>query len=344
MRNKVSMQDIANQLGVSKVTVSKALNDKDGVSAPLRRRIKETAQQLGYVLGKQDKALSGKSVKLIAVLIPQQFTTVGSYEMDHGIVSFYMEFYQIISRYLADHGYSAVLSVLSPKEEKEGRLPDLIQQSAVHGILVIGQLSMDYVRVIQQTDIAHIFLDFYENDFAMDSVTIDNYQGAYMLTNYLVQEGFKRFAFVGNVYATSSIQDRFLGFLKSVLEHGLPMSSEYILSDRDEEGDNIPLSYPEQLPEVFVCNCDKMANWVIRDMKQLGLRVPQDISVVGFDNSIYSTLSTPAITTVEVDTMKMARMGIEALFRKMKNPEDHCGKIAIEGNIVYRSSVASKGQ
>src|SRR5699024_10336515 len=148
-----------------------------------------------------------------------------------------------------------------------------------------------------------------------------NFYGAYEITNNLIQQGHKDIAYVGNLYSTSSIQDRFLGYYKSLLEHQIDLKQDYVISDRDERGVFIDMELPEKMPTAFVCNCDQVARLLIERLQEDGYHVPKDCSVVGFDNDIYATLTAPQLTTVEVDIEEMAKNSVKFICEKMDDPD-----------------------
>ena len=210
------------------------------------------------------------------------------------------------------------------------------------GIIILGQLSDAYTRAVSEVKIPVVFLDFY-NEFTADCCVIsDSFYGTYEMTNYLIRNGHKNIAFVGNIYATSSIQDRYLGYAKSLIEHKLPLKDYYVISDRDTDtGKFIPIELPIIMPTAFVCNCDETACKLISVLKESGYKVPEDISVTGFDNSVYSSISVPEIPTIEVNTAQMAAIAVESLITKIKSPSAHIGIIQVKGQIQFKESVKS---
>ena len=338
----VTMQDIADQLGVSKVTVSKALNNKEGVGAAMKAKILELAIDMGYRMNTIAKSLTVNATFNIGIVVPERFTNTGKYRSQNERSSFYMDFYQVVSKALEEEQYSAILQIVSQEDEDACILPKLYLGNKIDGFIILGQVGHKYVELLQTTELPVVFLDFYDEYMKMDSITSDNFTGSYMITNYLINNGFKDLAFVGNIYSTSSIQDRYLGYYKSLLEHKLTLKVENVISDRDESGQFIELKYPEPMPEAFVCNCDQIANIVIRDLQKKGYKIPEDISVVGFDNSIYSSLSTPQITTVQVDTERMAKEGVRLILRKIEEPLYRIGKVAVKGTCIFKESVKLK--
>ncbi len=339
MKQKVTMQDIADHFGISKVTVSKALNNKEGVSDELKEKIIKAASDLGYRLNTIAKSLKEQKTFNIGVLIPEQFTNTGKFHRENENAAFYMDFYQVIARELNGAKYAPILYILSPDEENAGILPRLYQEDKVDGFIILGQVNHEYVEKLLATHMPIVFLDFYDEYLEMDSIISDNYTGSYLMTNYLIKTGHKKIGFIGDIYATSSIQDRYLGYYKSLLEHGIELDMDYVLSDRNQEGIHTDIIYPKVLPDAFVVNCDQIANRVIRELQDRGYKIPQDISITGFDNSIYSSVSRPEITTVEIDIVAMAKAGVDLILRKIDNPEYRSGKISLSGKIIYKDSV-----
>jgi LacI family transcriptional regulator len=326
------MKDIANHLGVSSVTVSKALNDKEGVSEELREKIKSVAEEMGYRYNTMAKAMKEGLSYNIGVIIPERFTAISQ-------SSFYLEFYQQISRALEKYGYYGILNILTSADEEQLNLPKIYYEKKVDGFIILGQINKGYIETIQNIDLPKVFLDFYDEHADIDSIITDNFYGAYEITNYLVNKGHKEIAFVGNLHSTSSIQDRFLGYYKSLLEHRIDLNNDYIINDRDERGKYIDMVLPEMLPSAFVCNCDQVAHILIEKLKANGHNVPEDCSVVGFDNDIYATITSPKLTTIAVDIEEMAKTAARFIIEKIKNNNKKFGRVSVKGNIVYRDSV-----
>ncbi|WP_201003840.1 substrate-binding domain-containing protein [Paenibacillus glycanilyticus] len=332
-QNHVTMKDIANRLGVSSVTVSKALGDKEGVSDELKQKIKEIAQEMGYRFNTAAKAMKEGLSYNIGVVIAERYASVTQ--------SFYLQFYQYLSTALEDVQYSGILHMLSEEDEGQLVLPRIYHDRKVDGFIILGQLSNAYISAIHETGIPLVFLDFYTDRTELDYVITDNFYGMYEMTNYLIANGHRDIAFVGSLHATSSIQDRFLGYYKSLLEHRIPLRQEYILNDRDESGNLLDVAIPEALPTAFACNCDQVAYLLMNTLRKQGVRVPEDCSVVGFDNDIYATLAEPALTTVEVDRQEMAKTAVNKMVRKISDPALNSGRVLVRGKMIYRESVRS---
>lgn len=331
MGKNITMKDVAIQLGISTVTVSKALSDREGVSDALREAIKKKAEEMGYRYNFVGKSMKeGKSYN-IGVLVAEQFMHENA---------FYAKMYQAIAKDLLSLHYFGILEVVPEEEEAACKLPQIIINNKVDGIIFLGQLNHQYLEKIAATKIPFVFLDFSDNHFPADTVVGDNIDGAYELTNHLISLGHQRIAFVGNRYATSSIMDRYLGYYKAMLQNRLEIREEWMIPDRDDKGRFCELRLPEQMPTAFICNCDEIAYHLILLLKKQGYKIPEEISVAGYDNYLYATLSCPQITTVEVNIEAMSDAAVDSLMKRIKNPSKEFGKKVISGRIIYRASTA----
>ena len=145
---------------------------------------------------------------------------------------------------------------------------------------------------------------------------------------------------VGTLLATDSITDRYLGYTKAMLEHHLPIRPEWILPDRDPDtGLSIPLQFPREMPTAFVCNCDFTAAALIDQLKAKGLRVPYDVSVVGFDNYLVSGIHTIPLTTYSVDLHEMAHIAVRAVLKRILGDPWKLGMHVSAGELIDKGSV-----
>lgn len=336
MRKSVKLADIAEPLGVSTVTVSKALSGQKGVSEEMREKIIALADELGY---KQPSAAK-KEVELtsynIGVLIHERY--FDKYN------SFYLQMYQRVNLKAGLKGCFTLLETVSDAMESERILPNLLKERKVHGIIIIGRLEADYLDLIEKNAaVPLIFMDFCNHRRDSDAVISDSFYGAYSLTQYLVEHGHRDIAYVGTILSTGSITDRYLGYVKCLMEHGIKIRDEWQIDDRyledglvDEE--NL-IQLPEHMPTAFFCNCDLVGSMLVKKLENLGYRIPEDISVVGYDNYLYPGLCDVELTTYEVDIKEMARRAVNNLIKKIKGEKYRNGIYIVEGHLVEKESV-----
>lgn len=238
-----------------------------------------------------------------------------------------------------------MLEVIGKAEEESSRMPKLVQERKVDGIIVIGKMMDAYLQHMNtEAGIPVIYLDYYNGREASDSVISNSYYGTYELTYYLYRMGHRKIAYVGTLLAMESITDRYFGYQKALLELGLEQKKGWVLDDRHIETGEIDtvnmLQIPKDMPTAFVCNCDLTASFLIKKLKDNGYRVPEDISVVGFDNYLYPGLSDIQITTYEVDLKEMAKKAVYNMISKISNENYKPGIHIVEGHMVLKESVA----
>lgn len=331
MAKKVTMQNVADKVGVSKVTVSKALRGNKDISENMKERIRQVAAESGYVFNADRKALMNDGTRCIGIISAERYLGQEDY--------FYIDLYRLLSNYLEKIHYTCMFHILKLDNEKNQVLPMMLEDKKIDGVIVLGQLSKDYVKKIVRLNVPLVFLDFYYDKVDVDSVNTDNFFGTYEITNNLIEKGHKKIAFVGNLNLTSSIQDRFLGYYKSMLEYKLPFKNSWIINDRTDDNVWLDISLPEEMPTAFVCNCDKTALLLIKKLKSSGYKIPEDYSVVGFDDSIHAIKSDPSISTVKVDLDEMARVAVKMISKKINDVETHYGRVMIKGKLVMRNSI-----
>ena len=281
-KKTVSMQNLADELGISKVTISKALNGKDGVSDELKKKIFQIADQYGYVLPDYGKRKSRK----VGIIMSERFNSG-----DEG--KFYMGMYERIVSELRKYSCSSVM-VTPNRTTLNSDLQTLSDKGAFDGLIFLGILD----GVVKKR---------------LDRIPVGS---------------------------TTSITDRYLGYVRRLLEQGIKPKDEWNIPDRDEQGRAIRLQLPKELPTAFVCNCDETAFQMVKELKLRGLSVPHDISVVGFDNSIYAELCDPPLTTVAVDIEKIGRIAVRCIRKYMEHPDKKGGEVfRVPGQIVCRNSI-----
>lgn len=333
--SRVRMADIAQRVGVSTVTVHNALLGQKGVSDEVRERILKTAQEMGY-RQKPTAAMKEKNrgLKNIGVIISEKY--LAEY------TTFYWKMYQEMALVATDKSCAVVVEILRHSSEDRTLLPRIVEEGTVEGLVILGEISRSYIRFLREnTDMPVVFLDFYDKELAKDAVIADNFYGMYLMTEYLFEHGFRNIAYIGSIHATSSIMDRYCGFYKALLEHSVFLPPEWLIEDRDRDG-YIHISLPSALPEAFVCNCDLVAGMLIVELEKLGYRVPEDISVVGFDNYLYPGFPDKKITSYEVNTKAMAKVALEKVLKQMRNPAHGRGLDIVSGHIVEKESVKKR--
>lgn len=324
---KVTMRSLGRQLGVSAVTVSKALAGKSGVSEEMRQRIVALAKEVGYV---NPNAAPEKPGLDVGILIPAHFFAPDSY--------YAMLCKELVQR-LTDAGHFGLLELCTRDMQWDMLLPNLLRSRRVDALILLGQPDRAYAELLTKQPLPVICMDFGDSTLHADAVVGDSTGGMAALTRHLIDCGHREIAFYGTVQATSSIMERYLGYASAMLAAGLPIRPEHLLPDRDAGDNLLPLSLPENRPTALVCNCDRSARWVISQLKQQGLHVPEDVSIVGFDDFSLVPSEASDLTTYRVNREEMCASVVRMLEARCAGDERPVCRITVGGACVYRDSV-----
>ncbi|MGN0482950.1 MAG: LacI family DNA-binding transcriptional regulator [Lachnospiraceae bacterium] len=335
MAKHVTLVDIAKRVGVSNVAVSKALSGKPGVSDEMRKKIREVADELGYVPSSSSRSSAQKTGN-IGVIVPEQYYGYS--------ISFYGQLYEKVVKALYKNNYYGILELITAEAETQVEMPKVMQQKKVDGLIFLGQMKRDYIDcMVKQSTFPVMFLDTYLPDLSFDTVISDGYYGMYILTSYLIAKGHKQIAFVGSVDATSSIADRYWGYRRALRENGISYQEEWEIADRDEKGCSYEvLSLPEEHIDAYVCNCDFSAYILIQNLEEKKIRVPEDVSVVGFDNFLPIGIDYDRITSYEVNMERMAELCVQTLLAKIRKEPYVEGVQIVTGHILEKETVTDR--
>lgn len=325
----VTMRDLGKRLGVSAVTVSKALAGKSGVSEEMRQKIIRLANDLGYVNPNAQPARKEKGLD-VGILIPAKFFSSDS---------FYAMLYKELVQCLTEAGHFGLLELIAPEMQANMVLPNLLRNRRMDAIILLGQPSRAYAELLASQPLPVVCMDFSDAAIEADTVVGDSAGGSARLTQYLISQGHRDIAFYGTVKETSSIMERYLGYMAAMLDNDLPVRADYLIPDRDAQGELTPLILPENRPTALVCNCDWAARWAIGQLRQQGIRVPEDVSIVGFDDCDYTPATVPALTTYRVNKPDMCRTVVQLLAERCAGSQKPRCRVVVGGECVYRDSV-----
>lgn len=330
MAEQVKLKDIADKLQVSVVTVSNALAGRKGVSDTVREEIMKTAKEMGYSNVKYGKKETD-GVK-IGVIVSEKYLEVGT--------SFYWAMYQQVAYAASKKHCFTMFEILDKNIKGKRELPKVIREESIDGLLVIGWMEPKYVeQILAVSKVPVVLLDFYQEGLPCDAVMSNNYIGMYKATRYLLERGHKNIAFVGSTKATENIMERYYGYRKALEEWGESVKAEWKMEDRDIESGDIHITLPKHMPTAFACNSDFTAGYLYDILCEHGYRVPEDISVVAYDNYLYAHPFAQELTTYNVDMEKMAKTAVHILLKKIKGKDRHQGVRWIDSEIIERNSV-----
>lgn len=328
---QTTMQDIATSLGISKNAVSLALSGKPGVSEALRKRVVDRAAELNYAASaRQD---SGKH---LLALLPLHLS-----DMQPGGNSFYQQVCFHMEAYAKSRHSYLVFSSVSREELANLTPPPIMSSINFDAILPMSIMPLDYCRMLMGLGLPVIMVDNYFDELPCNSVTTANVSAAYQMTKHLIDMGHKRIEFMGKRHMTASIFDRWDGYCRAMNDAGLPVRVNAYLDDSGNdimsfEGIARSIAGFREMPTAIVCSHDTEASMVFEILRMRGLRVPEDVSVTGFDDIQTHDIAALGLTTYRTDTRNIAHTAIDMYLDAPPSPR----RVLIFGEPVIRKSVA----
>ncbi|MDR3495026.1 MAG: LacI family DNA-binding transcriptional regulator [Ancalomicrobiaceae bacterium] len=334
---KSTVREIARVAGVSPTTASLVLNRKGQISAATRSHVLEVAATLEFTPRPSRKRPD--SVKSIQFLkIAKHGNTVNR---DHN--HFISDYIDGMSEEASRRGYK--LQVISHELTPISTILDLLSGSGARGVIALGtELSESDVRLIQSCALPTVFIDTFYDGIEANFVDMNNYDTVHKVLSYLKGQGFREIGFVGSDVKTENFSLRREAFFRSVEILGLKVAKAHVLSIgstlHDAHRDSLEaLAGAKGLAQAYFCANDVMALGFIRALKEMGLGIPDDVAVVGFDNLPMSTIVEPPLTTVDVSKRRIGGLAVGLLHDIMTAPHSSPPvKILVGAELVVRSS------
>lgn len=336
MVKSVKLADIAQRVGVSVVTVSKALSGQKGVSDEMRAKIVAVADEMGYAPVHAAKPSQSKSYTIGVVTFETYFEK---------FASFYWKMYQELATRAVKRNCFSMLEVVAGYDEDNLVLPKLITENQkADGIIILGKPKKDYLKMLYQNKkIPMVFMDFYDDELKVDSVISAGFHGMYRVTDYLIKKGHTDIAFVGTIMYTESITDRYFGYCKALMENGMEPRPDWIIKDREYGSGSIndyEVKLPHDMPTAFVCNNDVTAYMLVKQLEKKGFRVPQEISVAGYDDYLYAEFGDSKITTYSVDMAEMSQIALSCITKRIEGTAVSPTVHIVNGSLIERDTCA----
>lgn len=308
---KITLETIAQEVGVSKVAVHKALNHKSGVSEELRQRIITTATELGYSKVKKHQY---DQLNLIYAINKSFFLT--SSEQFYTSIYYYLtvECEKINSNLkivFLDSDQSDVTTLLQTIESSKER---------IDGIFVAGEVRRRFIESMNATELPVIYIDYYSPLYNNSYIHLDNFHLSYRLTQYLIDKGHRDIGFVGDIRTTAAIADRYFGYRKALTANHLTFNETWHINENIEHLNDINGTLPENLPTSFVCHCDPAAYKMYVALNLRDLHIPNDVSIVSFDNTALSENVIPRLTSAGCDKEVIAKKSMQAMLEVVNDP------------------------
>lgn len=331
---KPTILDIAKELNITFSTVARALNDHPAISAATKKAVRETADRLNYRQNKIASSLRSGRSNIIGVIVPNLH------------VSFFSSVVSGIEHVMNNNGYNILLYQSNESKKHESKGIETFLQSRVDGIIssVTTETGSDVYQEIKSRNIPLIFFDRELSELKVSSVTIDDYKGGFIATEHLIKQGYKNILHITAHQEIAIFKERLRGYIDALKHYNLPVKEELIIKG------NFSLEFGKEVirqtrlqginyDAVFALE-DYTAMGAMQALKELGIKIPEEIGVIGFANEAFGSLVSPALSTIDQQTAKMGQETARLFLNQLKN-ESQPGepeKLILEPILIIRES------
>ncbi|MCL6268224.1 LacI family DNA-binding transcriptional regulator [Flagellimonas myxillae] len=334
MKESITIKDVARELGIHHVTVSRALRDTGSVKPETRELIKKTASELGYKPNRLAQDFRNKRSNVLAVVVPDL--------RPYFFAKFVSDFMEVAK----EEGYSVMIFQTGEKPGVEKDIIDSLIGYRVAG--VVASVTKDTVHeshfdVLRDESIPYVFFDRSPEEANASQVLVNNFQGAYDAVTAMIKSGKKRIAYISTHYRHQIFSDRLAGYKQALEDNNLPFHDSMVVEGgffmKDGFAHAEKLMGLEEQPDGILAVRDEIGIGVIKYLKKAGFRVPEDVAVIGFDNDPMGVACEPELTTVQQSIPSMVSGSFELLLEQIKKNTLIIEKKVIEPKIIFRGSV-----
>lgn len=332
----VSLKDIANACGVSTATVSKALHDQKDISSETRTRIKKTAAEMGYLPNAAARALKTNRSQNIGVLYADEASMGLTHEYFAGVLNG-------IKNEAEALGYDLTFINTNPAGRKMAYLEHCRYRNFDGVVIVCADFQEQNVQELMSSDIPVVTIDYVH--FACSAVCSNNAKCMNDLLEYIISMGHRRIAYIHGQEYSSVTRDRLAAFYRTLELHRIEIPEEYVRSARYLEARDVAIQTRallnlENPPSVILFPDDTAMIGGFNVIREMGLRIPQDISIAGYDGTRISQMLRPKLTTIKQDTDKIGREAARRLIGNIENPKiAFVERVVVEGILLEGESV-----
>ena len=335
MKKRVTIKDVAKEANVSIATISYVINKKENLSKGTIDKVNSAIKKLNYIPDLSARSLVNKKSNLLGVVIPQ--TELGKQLMLNN--PFYSEFISGVEYTARINGYHIILSGI----EGDKMCLDVPFKRNLDGIIVLGLYSEEFYNELKKTRIPIVLVDSYCDDHYYHNIKINDRYGGYIATKYLIEKGHRKIAFVsGKILKEGVSEQRFIGYKDALEELNIPYCEENTFEgyvDFDY-GLNIveKIISKKGITAVFA-TADILAMGIMKGLKMANVKIPDDISVIGFDDISITKFIDPGLTTVKQNIYKKGEISVELIIDHINNKVKGKQEIILPIEIIERDSV-----
>lgn len=339
---KITAQDIADKLNISRNTVSKALNNTGSISEDTKNKVLKTAMEMGY---KNFSYLPSNSINEVS--LKNKEIALFTYNMPTGS-HFGANFLSGFEEKISNYGIKLSIYVIRKDDLENLTLPNNFDRTLVDGIICIEMFDSDYSNLITNLELPTLFIDSSltkdNPELKADILLMENYNSVYNLTTSLIKNNITNIGFVGDNTHCQSFYERWQGYTSALLDNRISFTLDNSILENDKNPYGDPTWLIDKLkklpkfPQAFICANDFIAITLIKTLKEMGYLIPNDISVCGFDNSIESRIIEPRLTTITIPSSEMGDIAANLLMSRIKDPSIPYTITHVKTSILYGDS------
>ena len=344
MKDIVTIQDIADALGLSRNTVSKAINNSEGVAPTTRERVLKKAIEMGYKLSyAQTLADPIKNLWAFEDQPPGsagEISLFSAFQYDGSCFAAAM--LEHLKPELNKFGYSLCSYYIRTEDILQLRLPDAFPRAETRGIVCVGMFDWAYSDMLCALGLPVLFVDGPSTregrKLAADQINMDNCAELGRYLGGMLRSGVSRIGFIGNIDHCRSFFERYMALRSALLLAEASFDERFHINENRPVDVYRALSGLESFPELFVCANDYIAIDTIKSLKLLGKSVPEDVMICGFEDAVEARMVKPALTTVRIHTEIMAHSAARLLLSRIRNPSLDFRTVYTQTDLILRDS------
>ncbi len=328
-----TIHDIARELNISASTVSRALNNNPRISLKTKEKIKQVADDLGYRPNTLASNLRNKKSNTIGIVVPlinrHFFSSVISGVEDVAYKA----------------GYTVVISQSNDLYDKEINIVHSMFSNRVDGLIISIAMqtdSFEHLKLFRKKNIPLVFFDRVVPEIETDKIVVDDFAGGFKVTQHLIDQGYKRIGHLAGPQNLMTYLDRKKGYLEALRKNEIPYDDSLTIVNTLTSEEGVPavqqlLELPNP-PDAIFCGNDATALSVMIYLRDRGIRIPQDMGIVGFSNEPYSKVVSPSISTIAQPGFEMGQKAAELMIRKIENKEKTFQTFVLPTELIIRDS------
>jgi LacI family transcriptional regulator len=338
MSKRVTIKDVAKKTGLSISTISLVINNKGKVGEETREKVLRAIEELGYYPTRSARSLASQKTGNIGFILTEEHFSRSE--------PFYTKIFLGTEFESRNYNYYVLLTTIPSQFSKES-IPRFLLERNVDGVIFAGKVNQKYVKYVEEMGLPYILVDYDLAGKKVSAVMIDNVQGGRIATEHLIKIGYKKIAFVGGDIEHPSIKGRFEGYKMAIEKQGLVCSEDLCITDEPDTRISNGYRACQKLfsrikPEAIFAANDAMAIGCVKFLKEKGIKIPDEIGIVGFDDIEACIHIEPRLTSVRVDKEELGIIAVKRLMEMIKNPSSGINRVYVPVELVVRDSCGAK--